>query len=37
MLNDFFALKMLLICLNSSTLSILKSKDLRQKNLNGHF
>ena len=37
MLNDFFALKMLLICLNRSTLSILKSKDLRQKNLNCHF
>ena len=34
-LNDFFALKILLICLNKSTLcqSILKSKDLCQKKI----
>ena len=34
-LNDFFALKILLICLKKSTLcqSILKSKDLCQKKI----
>ena len=40
MLNDFFALKILLICLNKSALcqSILKSKYLCQKkNLDNHF
>ena len=39
MLNDFFAFKILLICLNKRTLcqSILRSQDLCQKNLNGHF
>ena len=38
-LNDFFALKILLICLNKSTLyqSILKSTDLCQKNSHGLF
>ena len=39
MLNDFFALKIFLISVNKSTLSqsILTSKDLCQKNLNGNF
>ena len=39
MLNDFFGLKVFLIPVNKSTLcqSILTSKDLCQKNLNGNF